>query len=387
MYARDDGQAGRATSPGSVAHPKDRGSKGDGMGAERRSEIQLLRAIAAIEVVVVHSDLVTKHFSRGTVLQSGYELVGGLGVELFFIVSGFIMCMRAPESASGRVFMLGRIRRIVPMYWFFTAMVVAIALLRPNWVLEPKSLDLDRVLSSFLIIPQERFPLLGPGWTLEHEMIFYALVACAIGTVGLRPGSKLVFGWALAAMGAAGSILGPQEGRSLLSFHVLSPYMFAFSLGWLFRCWEERRGAARLWIALPYVVLFGIALWFSGGWGVQLLARLAIASAVFGLFVAGRGMLSADGWLGRAGWELGDASYSIYLAHWFVLSATGKLLGVLGAPADAALALRLLGIAAAIAVGLLFFRWVEQPTDRWLRHLRPARRRGLPAAPVAAQEG
>ncbi|NNM74069.1 acyltransferase family protein [Enterovirga aerilata] len=351
------------------------------MATERRSEIQLLRAIAAIEVVVVHSDLVTKHFSPGTVLQGGYELVGGIGVELFFIVSGFIMCMRAAESRSGWSFMLGRIRRIAPMYWVFTSLILALSIAQPNWMIAPRSLEAERILSSYLILPQADFPPLGPGWTLEHEMIFYALIACALGTLGLKPDAKLAFGWALAVLGAAGCILGPQEGRSLLSFHVLSPYMFAFSFGWLVRCWEERQGAGRLWIAFPYALALGVGLGMSSAWGLQLLGRFLAAGTVFGLFLAGRRMLSADGWLGRAGWELGDASYSIYLAHWFVLSASGKLLGRLGAPPDAAMALRLLGIASAIAVGLLCFRWFEHPLDRRLRELSFSRTRRLPAQP------
>ena len=63
----------------------------------------------------------------------------------------------------------------------------------------------------------------------------------------------------------------------------------------------------------------------------------------------------------------GDASFSIYLSHWFVLSAVGKLLGALQPPAYSAEVVRVLGVAVSVAVGVWIFKVLERPLDLWLR--------------------
>ena len=60
---------------------------------DRRGDIQWLRAIAALEVVLIHSDLATKHISETSIVGTTYAYFGGIGVEVFFLVSGFIISM------------------------------------------------------------------------------------------------------------------------------------------------------------------------------------------------------------------------------------------------------------------------------------------------------
>src|SRR5215475_10296197 len=91
----------------------------------KRNDLQWLRALAALEVVVWHSDLATKHFSPASLQTSIYTTLGGVGVELFFILSGYVICMQAPTYKTGAEFMIARIYRLLPLYWIFTSLVIA----------------------------------------------------------------------------------------------------------------------------------------------------------------------------------------------------------------------------------------------------------------------
>ena len=83
---------------------------------EKRYELQWLRALAASEVVVCHSDLLTKHFSDFRIGSlTWYYPLSGMGVELFFVLSGYIICMRAPSIDNGPRFLLSRILGLYPM--------------------------------------------------------------------------------------------------------------------------------------------------------------------------------------------------------------------------------------------------------------------------------
>jgi exopolysaccharide production protein ExoZ len=115
--------------------------------------------------------------------------IGGIGVEPFFIVSGYVMCLRVPKYTSGLAFLKARVVRIMPMYWIFTSLVVAVYFIYPQWRLNSLTLSTEAFVLSYLILPQRAYPILGVGRSLEHEMIFYASLAVLMLTCGalLRP--------------------------------------------------------------------------------------------------------------------------------------------------------------------------------------------------------
>lgn len=115
---------------------------------------------------------------------------GHLGVDFFFVISGFIMVWTNWEQfgasgASGR-FLLRRIGRIVPLYWVATTLGVALLANSPSLFSYGQQLDLRWILSCYLFVPTispsgDLFsPLLGLGWTLNYEMYFYAVFALAL---------------------------------------------------------------------------------------------------------------------------------------------------------------------------------------------------------------
>jgi exopolysaccharide production protein ExoZ len=350
------------------------------MMAKRRNEIQWLRAIAATEVAICHSDLIVKHFSDVSILSyAWYRPFGGVGVELFFIVSGYIMCMRAPAVRSFASFFASRITRIYPLYWFFTTIAVVVGLIMPAWRLGGFDGETGDLIRSYLILPGWGFPILGVGWTLEYEMIFYLLVTAAIGLGLTRRRQTVILAFVLAALGAVGCVLGQQTSGSALGYHIFSPYMFAFGVGWLICCMEQAKRPVAVGSAVVFAAFAGTAVWLGPGWGDHLVLRISVATLVFAGFILAQGIFQKNTRLNRAFWLLGDASFSLYLSHWFVLSATGKALGVLALPDFLSWPVRAAGVGLSIAVGIAFFRCVEKPLDRLLRrHLAESR----PSEPV-----
>lgn len=161
--------------------------------------IQMLRAAAAIAVVVYHMVHAEGVHGGGVAVLGGPAHFGYAGVDVFFVISGFIMAT-ITAGKFGRAkfaveFLCRRAVRIVPLYWLCTLAVAAVLALHPNALsseFENKSL-----IDSLLMIPQAGGPLLAVGWTLSYEIFFYAMAAIglAIGTRSAIP--KALLGWAL----------------------------------------------------------------------------------------------------------------------------------------------------------------------------------------------
>lgn len=353
------------------------------MAAETRNDIQWLRCIAALEVVVWHSDLIVKHFSSNLITQTFWEPLGGIGVELFFIVSGYVICMRAPHYRTGLAFLRSRIYRLFPLYWIFTSLVILAYFLNRKWSLHGLELNPESVLSSYLILPQQRHPILGVGWTLEHEMVFYAFVAILmLLPLGLTMRSRFGFGLVLSALGLSGFFLGTGPNGETWDFHLTSPYLLPFAFGWLARLVNEpgsgsgRRSAALLGSFLAVVAL-------GARFGDQqenlLAGRFALTAAFFFVFWKAERIFRIDNLVNRSAATIGNASYSLYLSHWFVLSIAGKVLGQLPLSPSLGIVVRLLGILLCVVVGQVLFTYLEKPIDRMLRG-----RAGKPAARLRA---
>ena len=146
----------------------------------RLHALQYLRALAALAVVYSHAALQVE----------GYlpllPQVGGFGVDVFFVISGFIMVWIAkPEDTPGR-FVVNRVRRVVPLYWFFTLLMAGLLLLAPS-VFKSATFDIGELVLSLAFVPFEStsypgwlYPIVAPGWSLNYEMYFYALFAASL---------------------------------------------------------------------------------------------------------------------------------------------------------------------------------------------------------------
>ena len=339
---------------------------------DRDPAIQWLRALAAIEVMIWHSDLVTKGFSDFSVQTSNYAFFGGIGVEIFFIVSGYLMGLIAASGARPLAFARSRATRIYPLYWIFTSLVLLAAWINPHWVLGG-SFARSSILASYLIWPQRDLPTLMVGWTLEFELLFYCLVGIVLFT-RQEHGLRKLFPLILATIGLIGAEL-PKDGlENALASHLLSPYMFAFGFGWLIHgCFSSER-ATPIGILVCFGALYLAALAASEEQRA-VVARIGIACTIFTALLATRPSQESAGRASRALAYVGEASYSLYLSHWFLLSILGKMFAGLGLPPSLDAPARILGCLAAVLFGVLVFTFVERPLDRRLRKPATAPRR------------
>jgi peptidoglycan/LPS O-acetylase OafA/YrhL len=162
--------------------------------------VQTLRGVAAVVVALFHFSVLERAFYGPDFLLTGFSGYGRAGVDLFFVISGFIMVLVPGQTRSGAQsaweFLVKRAVRIYPPYWVVTLAVIAIWWLsggflmafligkNPNWI------------ASLTLWPQDRYPILLVGWTLIHEMYFYLVFAALLfAPIAWRP--RLLALWAL----------------------------------------------------------------------------------------------------------------------------------------------------------------------------------------------
>jgi exopolysaccharide production protein ExoZ len=333
--------------------------------------IQVLRGIAAVSVLLHHVLEESLAFGLRRYPSDPLILAGASGVDLFFVISGFIMlytCVgRFGEPKAASDFLVRRLIRIVPLYWLVSLLILGLALsglFYKSMVLSP-----GMVLSSLLFLPTDHL-LLGVGWTLQYEMYFYLVFALCLCFLTARS-TIVVLPLILTGAIALSPVLPEGPVRSFFADPI--SLEFCFGLWLAYALFHGRLPAIRPALAavvglagiLASVLLFpaeGTARLASSirflAWGLP--ALLIVFSA-----------LSLDGIPGNAGralFFLGNASYSIYLTHAIVMTSYAKLIKT---PAIAALlpplAWIMLAGAVAIIVGSLTHLYVEQPLHEWMK--------------------
>jgi peptidoglycan/LPS O-acetylase OafA/YrhL len=326
--------------------------------------VQYLRAIAALLVLASHAllyPLATENLVYGR--------LGWLGVILFFVISGFIMVSVTNAGRfDGRQFMRRRIQRVVPLYWAFTLVAAALALLAPH-LFKTTTFDGSELALSLAFIPfynaasNGLHPLYKLGWTLNYEMFFYACFAL----LAMFTARRRVVGLTIAYMALAlvGFLVAPHS--AIPQFYT-SFLPLAFVAGcWIGLAQLEGKiatlpGPAMLGLAL--VVVIGLIEGFVWNRGLvedatAFVGFLAFSAGVVLLALRYQQSLPQLTWLER----LGNASYSIYLAHIFAVALIAGLgLRLIGSSLPGIVPIvTVVAIATGIWIGLMLYRYVERP--------------------------
>ncbi len=346
----------------------------------------MLRAIAATLVLLYH--LVTTS-AYGWLTPGAWRLrvaefveaIGFAGVDLFFVISGVVMVYssydRLGEAREIAPFIKRRVARIYPLYWVCTAAVLALAWMAPNLASREKFATLG-ILKSFFLWPQHEYPVVAVGWTLTFEMYFYLVFA---GMIAL-PRRALPWAlavWAVITLGLF-SIFDQPAYRTSLEGHlslplVASPLALEFIagcfIGWRARTGPMPLGAAALAAGLVTFAAIGGALRMR--YPLELhygTARVAVFGTGAALIAYGcialerKQKLRVPRSLKRAG----DASYSLYLTHMYVLWGVAQLWPASlpsGAEEASRAAMTPVALFACGGVAVVSYRWIERPLHRY----------------------
>lgn len=352
-------------------------------GSGKLKGIQLLRAVAALLVVYCHVLLRQPADANGLLsFQQDFFYLrhfGAAGVDIFFVISGFIITTIAGRYATddhARYFFLKRCIRIAPVYWIVSA-VFWFGLLKYGIAFESSA-----VAKTFLFLPffdHGLFDnaLLIVGWTLSFEMLFYLLVFCSM-LLSKKRFMEIAICCMLLLVFVNYSIPGTHRLIIFFGNALILEFILGVLIGWLFlstRIFSPLLNSIVLStgvLMLLSSVLLGYgdvgniwAVWNKSSsirrfleWGFP--SALLVAGVVMKekrkpMYVSGYCIL------------IGDASYSIYLTHIPILSAVyigWGWSGLINLVSPDILILVSVGIA--IAGGCIFYRFAELPLLRLL---------------------
>jgi exopolysaccharide production protein ExoZ len=286
--------------------------------------------------------------------------IGASGVDIFFVISGFIMGSIASNDAP-LVFLRKRLLRIAPLYWIFTLLMClgSILGLYSNFQFSAATL-----LKSLLFIPYfndnfDIWPLMVVGWTLNIEMFFYAVFALGLAFRAPFFLSSIVL-VGIASLGA----LADFESASLTLWS--SPLILEFLAGILLSriVISYKIGAILFFAGLMTLAISHQFLLFAESYRLLTWGTGAV------LIVAGAVSIERHGhWPKQSLWaveRIGDASYSLYLSHGFVVAGFHRFLGT-------SAIVSLVGIVASVCVAMFVYLTLEKPINDLVRRSNVAR--------------
>jgi exopolysaccharide production protein ExoZ len=336
--------------------------------------VQTLRALGALMVVVFHATNAVRDRIDATAWQFNDGNNGMAGVDLFFVISGFIMVVATHhhwgKTGVALTFLKRRLIRIIPLYWLATSMKLALVLIVPSMALGG-GLQLWHTIASYLFIPAwnakgENFPLLVPGWTLSFEIFFYLWFSIAL---WLRVHPLRMLTPIFAAMSLFWVLNQPFENAVMILFDSrILEFCLGMGVGLLAVKGRLLVDAAARALALLALVLLLVSNNLVGAyWGNYPLLMWGVPSALL-LYAVASLEHKKSIWHLSAFQRLGDASYAIYLFHPFVVSAIVIVLAKLQLGTTVSLVLACGGalVASAIA-GLFIHRYFEKPVLGYLR--------------------
>ena len=361
-----------APAPGGRTAPARPGAGGD-REAERRAGGRLraldgLRALAALAVCSFH------YMGRGGEIADSWHAsparlfptlsqaatYGSLGVQLFFLISGFVICMSSWGRPLGDFFR-SRVARLYPAYWAAIAVVTAASLAMPVVVHHLRS---DEILLNLTMLQQPMGSprVLGVDWTLWVELKFYVLFGLLVVRRGVTYRRVVLFCclWTLACVFAR---VADNPLTDELVFRDHAPYFIAGLAFYLI----HRYGSD--WLLWGIVVMSFLlaqrysvtALWHPGMEGDFVRSPYVVQILVAVAFLAVAAV--ALGWLDWADWSwltfAGAMTYPFYLVHehmgWFAIRVCHRRLGLGPYPT------LLLAVLSMLALAWLLHRFVEKP--------------------------
>ena len=350
---------------------------GNGMNRQNRDlyGLQMLRAIAAFAVIVRHTLDMSNGSEAGRFSPDWMTTSGAAGVDLFFVISGFIMVYvsfppgQPPDSPMR--FIVKRATRIFPLYWICSAAIAAICAIG---FLKSKHIDLHTILNSILILPGDK--LIYVAWTLSFEIYFYIAFS-----ICLNFGKMFITSVSVILLMISGIFFGREIQNSTLADFVSSPLVLEFCFGivlaLLFSASRKWRVPSALGV-LGFLIIIVSPIFVPHPDTLSDASRVIVwglpATLIAAAFLEAKRPQSKAG---RVAVLLGDASYALYLTHVFVMIAYGWVIKstFVGGMSQVVFAPAIIFLC--LIVGVLTHVFVERPALDLVRKVtrrQPARR-------------
>jgi exopolysaccharide production protein ExoZ len=298
--------------------------------------LQILRAIAALAIALLHAvhdaETIAARTGGGFSLRDSLPLAAG--VDLFFVISGFVMVYASRDvfgnAASIGPFLRRRAARIIPIYWAVTIIYIIISLGGLGPVNRPKP-DGWEIAASFLFIPwlTGSGPLVQPvyslGWTLNYEMFFYVLFALVL-PLRRAVAVPVLVGLLMALVAAGQLIPASQVQLHFWTRSIILEFGFGLIIGQMALAGVKPTKPLAVVLAGVAIALLALSAARPGLFPDRALmyglpgALLVIAALAFN-------DIKVDGPLAKLAVRLGDASYAIYILHPFAIRGLTVLAG------------------------------------------------------------
>ncbi|WJR81411.1 acyltransferase [Bradyrhizobium sp. NP1] len=341
---------------------------------ERFFGVTLLRAIAVLFLIVHHTLETSRMASAAPQASDWLVRIGEAGVDLLFVATGFLMLYAGFRPgrpvASPAAFLLRRLARLYPLYWVCCLAFLGI------WsagFLKSRDLSAGAVAKSLLLIPSSD-TLMGISWILSY-LVFFGLIFSATLVFRSRDASIAICTTIIVALLALAPALPAGEISDFLGKPIAVEFCFGMLVARYFLEHGERMPISASWSVLAFAIL-AIAPPLvpspdaSGLAGLPRVAAWGLpATLLLSAFLSIKPPKTLNARLANLA---GDASYAIYLGHFFVMILYAKLLKDTALGHHSQVGAIPLVILICVGVGVAIHLVVERPlTSHLLRLLRP----------------
>lgn len=296
--------------------------------------VQALRGVAVILVLLYHILTVEKKYNPDFVILPKLFKLGGIGVDFFFIISGFIMYYVTEKYhqklSSFFVFLYSRFTRIYPIYWFYSILILPVLFLKPSWVNSSQGGEVN-LLASFLLYPTNTKPLIIVAWSLIHEIYFYLMYAFFLLLFKRKQIWFFCCGWLFIIFCANAFNITTNPFASVVFNTLTIEFIMGLLLGVTFKKDNLKTSKIHKNILLSTFIIFPLIFYtffhfFENEdyrylkFGIPCLIMIYVALVLENKNLIFHSLLI----------KIGNASYSIYLVHILVINVVGKALGVFG---------------------------------------------------------
>ncbi|MCB2295312.1 acyltransferase [Clostridium algoriphilum] len=328
--------------------------------------IQIMRGIGAILIILFHSTTLYQIKFNISYLNGIFKF-GFIGVDLFFIVSGFILLYTRKKESVGK-YLVKRFVRIYPLYWVILSCVIILMFIIPN-AGNGGQKNIVFLLKNIFLIPDKSLFMIPQAWTLSYEILFYLMFLTTMASN--KKIAKIVI--ELWTVGCLVNTIGNFNNANLFIKVMFNPVNLEFLIGGMiyFLIIKYKESITRkicnisIVVGLMLTCFFATLIYFDKPYLSRILIGLSLALIIFGVIVKN---IKYECKYNKFLIYIGNASYSIYLTHFTLISATIIILQKTNIKCINSFTITLVDIVI-VACGCICHNVLEKPIGKYFKNL------------------